>query len=645
MVKMGMNYLGAEQISKEFRDKILFNNISFGIQDSDKIGFIGNNGSGKSTLIKILAGELEPDNGKITRNRDLKISYLPQEPPFDPAMRVGDYLVQDDTEEMRLIREYENLTSSEMSAAEQTRLGEVMIRMDECQAWDKERAIHSILTEIGITDLKAPMGTLSGGMLKKVFLGQALIRDSGLLILDEPTNHLDGHTILFLQKFLIRTEKALLLVTHDRYFLDAVCNKIYELEQGDLFQHQGNYSFYLDSRAQRIAHEASHQKRLNNVLRNELEWLHRGPKARTSKDKKRKERISEMQGRISGPGAESRQFDLDARRLGKKILNIHQISKSFDDKTIINDFSFEFSKGDRIGIVGGNGSGKTTLLNLLTSRLIADSGTIEPGQNTVIGYFDQKSLELPEETKVIDYVKETAQVIEKDGRHLSPSQFLELFLVDSGMQYSPISKLSGGERRKIYLLKILLTNPNFLVLDEPTNDLDISTLSLLEEFLQSFGGCLVVVSHDRYFLDRTTDLLFILNGTGKTEGYGGDYSTWLESQQIKSGSKASKSGKQKSSKTEKTDNTDSGKTEKGSWRQKKSKKISFKEKNEYESLEKELPVLESRKTEMEQKFSDPNLSPDKLQVLTAEYESLLDQIRTKEDRWEELFLLTEESSQ
>ncbi|OQA80392.1 MAG: ABC transporter ATP-binding protein uup [bacterium ADurb.Bin243] len=611
-------------------DKRLLESVSFGIDSGDKVALIGINGSGKTTLLNMIAGCEPLDSGQISRNNELKISMLAQTPPFDPQSPVLEHVFKCGGEKIELIKRYEHLNSQIGKSYDQSLQNEidaVTEKMNGCGAWHFEGQVKSILEKLSIFDLEKKMGELSGGMLKKVSLAASLINECNLLILDEPTNHLDIATVEWLEQYLRKTDKALIMVTHDRYFLDRVCNRIIEIEKLKIIQYGGNYSYYLEKKAEIINSELVTEQRNKTVLKNELKWLGRGAKARSTKQKARIERIEKLRSNVSLKEEEMDASVLSERRLGKKILELKDISKSYGGKKIINPFSYVFKKGERIGIIGPNGSGKTTFLNLISRRIESDSGEIDTGVNTAIGYFDQYSSALDGDSLVIDFAKKSGEFIQnEDNKYIHVSEMLERFLFPPELQYSKISKLSGGERRRLYLLHVLLQNPNFLIFDEPTNDLDIKTLAILEDFLDEFKGCLITVSHDRYFMDRLAQYLFVFDGSGDIMGFAGNFSDYLEySRQIEEEEKKNAELKAQKNKEYKQSTVPSEK-----------KKLSFNEKKEYESILGEIEKLENEKAELEALFNSGENSADKLSGWTRRYDQLQHEIAFKIQRWEYL---------
>lgn len=608
-----MNLLSIEKLKKNYGDRTIFENVTFGLNEGDKAAIIGINGSGKSTLLKIIAGLEESDGGNVAVNKTCIINYLAQLPDVLPQVSVIDYIFKSDTPTMRLIKRYEQLCHTDSPE-----LHKVMSELDSKNAWGYEYSVKSVLGELGIHDYTIKMGELSGGMAKKVSLAQALIDEGNLLILDEPTNHLDIDTVEWLQNHLESTKKAVLLVTHDRYFLDSVCNVIFELDEGKFTRYDGNYSFYLEKKAETEAHEQRRQERLSNILRNELVWLRRSPKARTTKQKARIDRAAVIQDSIVHKTERDLELKTLGRRLGGKIIDLKNVSKAYGDKVLFRNFSYSFKKGEKLGIAGANGSGKSTFLRVLTGEEHPDNGIVDIGINTFFGVFDQHSKELDPEMKVIQYIEETAKNIKLDnGLTLSATLMLERFLFPKDSHYRPIGKLSGGEKRRLHLVNELIKNPNFIILDEPTNDLDIQTLSVLEDFLEDFGGCAVVVSHDRYFMDRVCDTMFIFKGDGIFEHFPGSYSNWMESRNIV---KEKPSEKKESPKQE----------------QEKKRKLTYAEKKEYEGIEAEINALEGELADLSAELEQGGSDYSRLTDLQAKIEAKEMELLEKMERWEYL---------
>ncbi|MBW4417765.1 MAG: ABC-F family ATP-binding cassette domain-containing protein [Myxacorys californica WJT36-NPBG1] len=635
-----MSVLTLQSIKKDFGIKEVVRDASFSLEASDKVGLIGTNGSGKSTLLKMIAG-LEPiDDGQIVSSSSTRTVYLPQQPDLNENLTVLEQVFADNSEQMTLVKEYEQLT--EQLAHEQgdtdalmARFSRVTARMDAIAAWDLETKAKIILTKLGIHDLDAKIGQLSGGYRKRIALATALLSEPDVLLMDEPTNHLDALSIEWLQSYLGRYRGALLLVTHDRYFLDRVTNRIIELDRGDLFTYSGNYSYYLEKKADAEASAASTQRKHQGVLRRELEWLKRGPKARSTKQKARIDRVHDMQNTDFKQSQGKVEISTAGRRIGKKVIELHHVSKSYD-RPLIKDFTYLFNPEDRIGIIGGNGAGKSTLMDLITERVKPDAGTIELGSTIHIGYFDQHSDELQdalnEDQRVIDYLKSVAELVKtSDGEVITASQMLERFLFPPNQQYAPIHKLSGGEKRRLFLLRVLMSAPNVLILDEPTNDLDVQTLSVLEEYLEDFNGCVIVVSHDRYFLDRTVDFIFALEPGGTIRQYPGNYSVYLDYK--KAEEEANEASEEKQVKHVERDSTLKEPLAKSS----KPRKLTFKEKRELETLEAQIPRLEDEKSKVEYVlYNNPPEGFTELQTLSEKLATLSEQIDTSTERWLEL---------
>lgn len=616
-----MNILSVEKLTKLGKDDALFKNISFGIENGEKVALIGKNGCGKSTLLSIIAGDIPADDGKISRNKETEIAFLRQNPPYNPEDSIREHLFAGSSPRLQLIRDYEYACDS--GAVE--KLDELTRRMDECRGWEYEQEVRSVLQILGISNLDIKMKELSGGMLKKVALAQVLIEDCKLLILDEPTNHLDMTTISWLEDYLVKTNKAVLMVTHDRYFLDNICSVIYEIDNQTIYSYKGKFSYYLEKKSEMQHSQERNEQRIESILRKEMEWLKRGPKARGTKAKARKDAIYAMINREKLQKDKGFEFAIEGRRLGGVILEADNLCKSFNDKKLLNDFSYTFKKGERLGIFGENGTGKTTFLNIITQTLKPDSGTINKGINTHIAYYNQDPPMLYSDTKVIDYMKEAAEVIHlPDGTTLSAVKFLERFGFTSKHLYSSLNKLSGGEKRRVYLVRLLLENPNFLILDEPTNDLDIQTMSILEDFLDNYAGCLIVVSHDRYFMDRTIDHMLIFDGNGDISGFAGNSSDYIAFKQEQD---------EKSVKIEKSERKIVEEKPKSPPTK---KRRSFKENQEFQNIENEITDLENEKNELETFFGSGESDPHKIKNANMRYEELCAALEKKYQRWEEL---------
>ncbi|MFN6566719.1 ATP-binding cassette domain-containing protein [Dendronalium sp. ChiSLP03b] len=637
-----MSIITLQSVKKDFGIKEILKDANFSLDVTDKVGLIGTNGSGKSTLLKMIAG-LEPiDSGQILFNSGSKIIYLPQQPELDENRTVLEQVFADSGEHITLVREYEELTDKLAHYPEDSqlmsRLSVVMQRMDATGAWELETNAKIILSKLGISDFNALIGTLSGGYRKRIALATALLSEPDVLLMDEPTNHLDALSVEWLQSYLNRFRGALLLITHDRYFLDRVTNRIIEIDRGDIFTYTGNYSYYLEKKALAEESAISSQRKHQGVLRRELEWLKRGPKARSTKQKARIERIHAMRETEFKQAQGKVDISTVSRRIGKKVIELNNISKAYSDRTLINNFTYEFSPEDRIGIIGGNGAGKSTLMDIITGRVQPDSGSVEIGATIHIGYFDQHSEELltalDENQRVIDYIKEEGEFVKiADGTKITASQMLERFLFPGNQQYAPIHKLSGGEKRRLFLLRILISAPNVLILDEPTNDLDVQTLAVLEDYLEDFSGCVIAVSHDRYFLDRTVDTIFALEEGGNLRQYPGNYSVYLdykkaeEEQQLAANTKEKLKDVEAQKATSSPQNTEN----------KKRRRLSNWEKQEFEQLEGKIVQLEDEKAETEKALT--NVSPGnytQVQKLYEQVEKLKQAIDVATERWLEL---------
>ena len=624
-----MNLLTVEGISKSFGDKKIFDDITFGIDEGDRIGLIGINGTGKSTLLKIVAGNESADSGQIVKKNGLRIGYLPQTPDFDPEDTVLGQVFNCDSPVINLIKEYEQavreveLTGSEES---QKALYALNDKMDAADAWNIESDAKTILTKLNIPDFYKKAGTLSGGQLKRMALARALITPVDLLILDEPTNHIDNDSVEWLEKYLAKYKGALLMVTHDRYFLDRIVNKTLELDEAKLYSYTTNYSGFLEAKAEREELAAAAERKRRNFLRTEIEWVRRGAQARTTKQKARLERFKEVSEMKFSKEKDSLEIGSVASRMGRKTIIAENISKSFDGVKYIDDFSYVILKHDRIGIIGPNGCGKSTLVNMLTGNLEPDSGKVECGETIKIGLFSQHNETMDPAQRVIDYIRDTAEyVLTTEGR-ISSSQMLEKFLFNPSMQYSPIGKLSGGEKRRLYLLKVLIEAPNILFLDEPTNDLDIETLAILEDFLDVFNGAVVAVSHDRYFLDKTVDRIFAFEGNGKITQYEGGYSDYLRQYEQRHTEEVQP--KPVSQKAERTSSP-------------KPLKMSYQEQKDYETINDRIENLENAIAETEEEMSKITSDYVKLQELSEKKSALEAELEEAYDRWVYLSELAE----
>ncbi|HHT21861.1 MAG TPA: ABC-F family ATP-binding cassette domain-containing protein [Bacteroidales bacterium] len=623
-----ISYIQAENISKSFGDNNLFEDLSFGISEGQRVALIARNGTGKTTLLNILAGRESADSGTISYKKDLRIGYLEQSPEFPGELSVIDACLQSDSEIVRTIAEYEHA----MLHPEKHTMSEVLAKMDILGAWDYETRIKQILGKLNITDFEQKINELSGGQIKRVALVNVLISKPELLILDEPTNHLDLEMVEWLEDFLKRSSMALLMVTHDRYFLDLVCTDILELDNKRLYSYTGNYSYFLEKRQERIDNFNAELESAKNIYRRELEWMRSTPQARTGKSKGRIDRFYELEERAKQRIIdENVKLAVKASYLGSKIFEAKYISKSYGDLKILDNFYYNFARYEKLGIVGKNGTGKTTFLKILLGEVKPDSGSVDIGETVRFGYYSQEGLEFDEQMKVIDVVREIAEEVDLgNGKKMTASQFLNYFLFAPEKQHNYVYKLSGGEKRRLHLCTVLMQNPNFLILDEPTNDLDIATLNILEDYLQTFKGCVIVVSHDRYFMDKVVDHLFVFKGEGAAKDFPGNYTQYRAFRD--SAEEAEK--EQKNQTREKETNT---KKQDNSERKTTAKKLSFNEKREFEALEKEIPQLENEKSELEIKLSSGEITDAeeiiKLSERFAKVSELLDE---KEMRWLEL---------
>ncbi|WP_339390281.1 ABC-F family ATP-binding cassette domain-containing protein [Crocosphaera watsonii] len=633
-----MTILTLRSVKKDFGIKEILKEASFSLEEGDKVGLIGTNGSGKSTLLKIIAG-LEPiDQGELWVNSGTKIVYLPQQPNLDENLTVLEQVFADCGEQMALIREYEEISHKLAHNPQETdslmsRLSAVTQQIETLDAWALETNAKIVLSQLGIDNFEAKIGDLSGGYRKRIALASGLLSEPDALLMDEPTNHLDAMSVEWLQSYLNRYSGALLLITHDRYFLDKVTNRILEIDRGDFYGYAGNYSYFLEKKAEVEASEISSQKKHAGVLRRELEWLKRGPKARSTKQKARIDRIQDMQNKEFRQTQGKVEISTASRRIGKKVIELENINKAYNNRVLIDNFTYIFNPQDRVGIIGKNGAGKSTLMNIITGRITPDSGKIDIGPTNHFGYFDQHSEDLlvNEEQRVIDYLKDVAELVKTaDGSVITASQMLERFLFPPNQQYAPIHKLSGGEKRRLFLLQVLMSAPNVLILDEPTNDLDVQTLAVLEEYLEEFNGCVIVVSHDRYFLDRTVDTIFALEEGGNIKQYPGNYSVYLDYK---------KANEEKEKESPNKINSQDNKASKNSknTQSKQSNKLTFKEKYEYKDLEEKIPLLEAEKEKLEADlYNNPPTDFAQMQTLTERLSALVEEIDTATERWLEL---------
>lgn len=616
-------YISAENLGHSFHDKWLFRNVTIGINRGRRVSLVGINGAGKSTLLKLLAGEFLPTEGKVVRSRDLRLGYLEQDPHFKDAVTISDYIFHADNAQQQAIRKYEELLENDPDNVKA--IDKAMEELGDVDAWEYEYKIKTILGRLDIHHLNQHISTLSGGQKKRLALARLLIEDPDIYILDEPTNHLDIDTIEWLEKLLTDGSKTILMVTHDRYFLDNVCNEILEIDRGKMIPYIGNYGYYLEKKAEREAIDEQQFQKNSNLLKKELEWMRRQPQARGTKSKARIDAYYELEDKTKGGGAKEKvELSVKTARQGNKIMELHRISKAFSGHTFIDDFSYVFKKGDRIGLAGRNGSGKSTLLNLITDSLQPDKGHIERGETTVLGYFHQSGIAFKEDERLIDVVKNVAEFITMaDGKTISASALLTLFLFPPAKQYGFIANLSGGEKKRLQLMSILMKNPNFLILDEPTNDLDIDTLNVLEEFLTNYGGVLMMVSHDRYLLDKLTDQLFIMEEKGHVLIYNGNYSSYrIEQEDARQQKRNAPVASIQTAVAKKS-------------------KLSFKEIKELETLEQEIAQIEKDLQDYNSQLNVAGIANDNLNYILDKISSLNSIMDEKSIRWIELSELKE----
>ena len=635
-----MNLITLENISKSYSEKKLVENISLGINDKEKIGLIGVNGTGKSTLLKIIAGAEIPDDGTITKANKVRIEYLPQNPYYDEDATVLEQVFKGTCEEMKIIGDYQDILDK-INKSYDEKLNEKLLnlqeKMDALNLWDLESSAKTVLTKLGIKDFNQKVKELSGGQRKRVSLASALITPCELLILDEPTNHLDNDTIDWLESYLNSFKGSILMITHDRYFLDRVTNRILELDKGILYSYEGNYSVFLEKKMNRLQLAESMEAKRQNLLKKELAWVRRGAKARTTKQKARLQRFDELSNKNDFTPEDKLEISVGSSRLGKKIIEIEHLTKSFDGKTFIDDLDYTLARTDRIGIVGKNGLGKSTLIRLLNGEIKPDSGTISIGETVKIGCFNQDTSKMHPEMRAIDYIKEESDYITTaDGHKITASQMCEKFLFNGTLQYTHIKNLSGGERRRLQLLRVLMMAPNVLLLDEPTNDLDIDTLSRLEDYLDEFNGVLICVSHDRYFLDRVCNKIFAYEGRGKINIYTGNYSDYLnfreeENIEFEEFEEEVKEEKPKAPKKEKP-------------KAKNKPKFSYNEQREFDTIDADIEKLEEKIASLEEDTSKFATDFTKLQEIMDEKTKLEDELQVKYERWEYLNNLAEEIS-
>lgn len=618
-----MSIISTEQLGHSFNDRWLFKDLHFGLQKGDRVALVGINGTGKSTLLKLLAEEFPPQEGRVVKERGIRIGYLPQEPDFTGISTINDFIYSSENEQQQLIKEYEQLLESKN--IDTKKLEQLTDKITALDAWEYEQNIKTILSRLQITNFDQQISTLSGGQKKRLALAKLLIDEPDVYILDEPTNHLDIETIEWLEKLLTTGSKTVLLVSHDRYFLDNICTQIQELDKGKLYTYNGNYAYFLEKKAEREYNDILAAEKARNLLRKELEWMRRQPQARGTKAKARIDAFYDLEEKSKGPRAQDKvQLSVKVSRQGSKIIEVHNITKRFNEKTVIENFSYVFKKGDRIGLSGRNGSGKSTFLNLITNTLPPDEGSVVIGETTKFGYYKQGGLDFKEDEKVIDIVKSVADYIQMaNGDIITASQLLTLFLFPPEKQHGLVKKLSGGEKKRLQLMRVLMANPNFLILDEPSNDLDIDTLNVLEDFLLSYSGVLILVSHDRYLIDKLTDQLFIFDGSGKVIIYNGNYADYKfeVEQKLKEQKEAERKTKESKNKQETQSST--------------KKKLSYKEQREFNELENKISELENL---IKEKTEELNSTTDHILLanLAKDIEALQEELEEKSERWLEL---------
>lgn len=615
-----MNYLSVENISKSFGERTLFENISFGINKDQKIAFVAKNGTGKTSILKIITGEDTPDNGQVVMRKDIKMAFLSQEPKLQSELTIEESIFASDNDSLKVIEQYEKaLENPEDEEAYQ----KAFDNMDRHNAWDFETQYKQILFRLKLEDLKLKVKNLSGGQKKRLALAIILINKPDLLILDEPTNHLDLEMIEWLESYFAKENITLFMVTHDRFFLERVCNEILELDNGKIYQYKGNYSYFLQKKDERITSEIASVEKAKNLFTKELEWMRRQPKARTTKSKSRQDDFYIIKEKAFSRRKEHViELEINMERMGSKVIELHKVSKKFQDKVILDSFDYTFNRNERVGIIGKNGTGKSTFLNILTQTIKPDLGKVVVGDTIKIGYYTQSGINPKPQQKVIDVIKEFGEFIPlTKGRTISAGGLLERFLFDRKKQHDFVEKLSGGELKRLYLCTVLIQNPNFLILDEPTNDLDIVTLNVLESFLLDYPGCLLVVSHDRYFMDKIVDHLFVFKGNGEIEDFPGNYSDWriYEDSNEPVGSNA-------------TENK-----EKNNWKEKQVKDgLTFAEQKEFQKIEREIKDLEYQKKQIENLFASTELSHEEIEKKSTELQKIIQSLEEKEERWFEL---------
>ena len=618
-----MNYLSVENIAKSYGERALFENISFGINKDQKVGFVAKNGTGKTSLLNILAGTDSPDEGQVIYRNDIRVAFLSQEPDLDPKLTIEESIFSSDNPTLKIVAQYEKAM---LNPEDSDALQKAMDAMEANNAWDFETEYKQILFKLNLQDLSAVVKDLSGGQKKRLALARMLLKKPDFIILDEPTNHLDLEMIEWLEEYFRKQDFTIFMVTHDRYFLERVCNEIVELEDGNLYTYKGNYTYYLDKKEERHQLEDTNTDKAQQLYKKELDWMRRQPKARTTKSKSRIDDFHEIKHRASQRRQEHKvQLELNMERLGSKIVELHNISKELGGKNLIEGFSYNFQKGERLGIIGKNGTGKSTFLNMLTGNLKPDTGKIVIGETIKFGYYTQKGIKIKPGQKVIEVIKEFGDYIPlKKGKQISAEQLLERFLFSRKKQYDFVEKLSGGEKKRLYLCTVLIQNPNFLILDEPTNDLDVLTLNVLENFLLDFPGCIIVVSHDRYFMDKITDHLFVFQGEGEVQDFPGNYTDYREYSESKP-------------KEEKTSSEDTQtKKEKKEYKSSGSgNSLTYNERKEYNKIEKEIAKLEQKKEEVQKTFLN-ELDGDEIAKNSMKLKEIEDEIEAKTSRWFEL---------
>lgn len=622
-----MNYLSVEQISKSYGERVLFTNISFGINQGQKIGFVAKNGTGKTSLLNILSGDDSPDEGRVVYRKNLSVAFLSQEPVLDPLLTIEETIIAADNPILKVISAYEKaLARPDDTEAYQ----KAFDAMDAHQAWDFETMYKQILSKFKLENLEQKVANLSGGQKKRLALTNALLGQPDLLVMDEPTNHLDLEMIEWLEAFFAKANMTLFMVTHDRYFLERVCNEIVELDEGNLYSYKGNYSYYLEKRAARIENFETETTKAKQLYKKELNWMRRQPKARTTKSKSRIDDFTEIKSRAhQRRNDHEMELELNMERMGTKVVEFHNVSKSYDDLVLLEKFNYNFLKGERLGIIGKNGTGKSTFLNIMTGATIPDSGKVVLGDTIKFGYYTQAGIQIKEGQKVIDVVRDYGDYIPlKKGRQISAQQLLERFMFDRKKQYDFVNKLSGGERKRLYLCTVLIRNPNFLILDEPTNDLDLVTLNVLESFLLDFPGCLIVVSHDRYFMDKVVDHLFVFRGNGVVDDFPGNYSDFRTYEDSAPKLKQAEETPSKS---------------KNEWKKDSSKaKLSYSEQKEHLKLEREIAKLERTRETLQAKFATENWDADEINKQSTKLQEIINSLDTMEERWFELSTKLEE---